>query len=167
MNYSCKSLPFPRTAADNFQESQSIFWVTKPKNRLKNKSTTVDSACPEEPFKFYHTPVILMDKLSRIIYATVEEKITSTRNHTKYNPKKAVILCQALAAEIRTRVKNLNMKSYRIVTMLSIVPKHEQQQGVSYKMALHGDHLVDFFGNNKFETNFVFILGTVYMIYKH
>lgn len=117
----------------------------------------------DEPLAFYHTPVILMDKLARLIYSTIEEKLTAAPNLVKYNPKKAVILCQALAAEIKRRVKQLNMRDYRIVTMISIVPK--QEQGVSYKMALHGDHLVDFFGNSKYETGFAFILGTVYMVY--
>lgn len=106
-----------------------------------------------------------MDKISRLIYATIEEKVTGIPNLARYNPRKAVVLCQALAAEIRKRVKELGMRSYRVVAMLSIVPK--QEQGVSYKMALHGDHLVDFFGNSKYETGFVFILGTVYMVYKH
>lgn len=146
-------------------DSQSIFWVAKAnKQRTKNAGTTMDMPS-EEPLKFYHTPVILMDKLSRLIHSTIEEKITGARNLAKYNPKKSVILCQALAAEIKRRVKQLEMRSYRVVTMISIVPK--QEQGVSYKMALHGDHLVDFFGNNKYETDSCFILGTVYMVYKH
>lgn len=148
-------------------DSQSIFWVTKSKVRQRNKGTTPEGqeSRDEQPLQFFHTPVILMDKLARLIYSTIEEKVTGTRNLSKYNPKKAIILCQALAAEIKRRVKQLEMRSYRIVTMLSIVPK--QEQGVSYKMALHGDHLVDFFGNNKYETNSCFILGTVYMVYKH
>lgn len=154
-----------RTSDEKVNEAQSIFWVTKSKGRFKNRGTTPDEPSTEEPLQFFHTPVILMDKLSRLIYSTIEEKVLGTRNLSKYNPKKAVILCQALAAEIKKRVKQFEMRSYRIVTMLSIVPK--QEQGVSYKMALHGDHLVDFFGNNKFETNSCFILGTVYMVYKH
>lgn len=152
------------TTSDRVLDAQSIFWVTKTKTRAKNKGTAMDGpSSVDEPLAFYHTPVILMDKLARLIYGTIEEKVTP--NLVKYNSKKSVILCQALAAEIKRRVKQLNMRDYRIVTMLSIVPK--QEQGVSYKMALHGDHLVDFFGNSKYETGFAFILGTVYMVYKH
>lgn len=134
---------------------------------MRGKEVNSGEEQSQEPLIFFHTPVILMDKISRLIYSTIEEKVTSTTsgNLMKYNPKKAVILCQALAAEIKRRVKRLEMRSYRIVTILSIVPK--QEQGLSYKMALHGDHLVDFFGNSKFETGFMFILGTVYMVYKH
>lgn len=107
-----------------------------------------------------------MDKLSKLIYSVVEEKIKSAPNLVNYNHKKSAILCQILAAEVKKRVKMMEMKGYRIVTMLSIVPK--QQQGVSYKMGLHGDHLVDFFGNSKYEAQHMFILGTVYMVhYKH
>ena len=122
-------------------------------------------AVQEEPLKLFHSPVILMDKLSRLIYSTVQEKVTGTRNLSKYNPKKAVILCQALAGEIKKRIKLLEMRNYRVVAMVSVVPK--QEQGISYKMALHGDHMVDFFANSKYETHTFFILGTVYMVFKH
>lgn len=152
-------------AAEQVQDS-ALFWVTRPKNqnRLKNKGQA-SGTVKEEPLKLFHSPVILMDKLSRLIYSTVQEKVTGTRNLSKYNPKKAVILCQALAGEIKKRIKLLEMRNYRVVAMVSVVPK--QEQGISYKMALHGDHLVDFFANSKYETHTFFILGTVYMVFKH
>lgn len=152
---------------DKVPDTFSIFSLTKSKVRIgKNRDATAEDVSIEEPpLQFYNSPIILMDKLSRIIYSTIDEKVTGSRSLTRYSPKKFAILCQALATEIKRRVKQLEMRSYRIVTMLSIVPK--QQQGVSYKMALHGDHLVDFFGNNKYQQETFFILGTVYMVYKH
>lgn len=152
-------------ASDRSQDSQSIFLVTKPKCRTKNKETDEIGPLAKEPLQFFHTPVILMDKLSRLIYSTIEERVVATRNLAKYNPKRAVVLCGILAADIKRRVRQLEMRNYRIVTMVCIAPKHDQ--GVSYKMAVHGDHLVDFFGNNKYETNTGFILATVYLVYKH
>lgn len=153
-----------RNNSDRNPESMSLMALTQRPKGKTIKGLLKELSKEDETLRFYYSPMILMDKVSRLIYECIDTKIKSDRGMTKYNSKKAKLVSQILANDVKNKMKSLQMNQYRFVSIVSIIPKF--QQGVDYKMCYYGDHNMDLFGNTKYETNYMFIIGTVYLVYK-
>ncbi|GAB0091719.1 hypothetical protein DMENIID0001_065840 [Sergentomyia squamirostris] len=157
----CKQLA---TAHHNsLYTSSLVFGLATQKTRRRDLTFSSDSC--DGKLRFYLTPKIVMDQIVTLMNGIFENRVEDVQSeYRRYNPKKCKILCQLLAQEIKRSVKALNMRRYRIVTLVSIIPK--AYQGVTCAMMFFQDPKMDIFSNHKYETPTFFILGTVYLIYK-
>ncbi|XP_055707662.1 dynein light chain Tctex-type 5-like [Phlebotomus papatasi] len=143
--------------------SSLVFGLATQKSRRRDITFDSNDFC-DGKLRFYRTPRIVMDQLKTLMNRIFESRTEPESEYRKYNPKKCKILCQLLAQDIKKAAKGLYMRRYRIVTIVSIIPK--LQQGVTCAMMFFQDPKMDLFSSHKYETPTYFILGTVYMIYK-
>lgn len=137
----------------------------KPINRRQD-STIGEGGLEQDEDKliFYISPQIQMYRLESIIEASIARKMSEDEDNRLYDPVRAKLMCQALSKDIRTKVKELDLRRYRIVCVVSIVEK--RLQSIDYKMLFCVDSVIDYYGNVKFETAQYYIFTTVYLVYK-
>lgn len=118
----------------------------------------------DDKLKFYTSPEIKIYQLESIIGSSIDRKMAEDEDNRLYDPVRAKLMCQALAKDIRNKVKELNFNRYRIVCVVSIIQK--RLQSIDYKMVFCIDGRMDYFGSWKFESAEYYIVATAYLVYK-
>uniref|UniRef100_A0A182P3M9 non-specific serine/threonine protein kinase n=1 Tax=Anopheles epiroticus TaxID=199890 RepID=A0A182P3M9_9DIPT len=88
----------------------------------------------EEREELYQRPLFNADKIRRMMERIVEKQFDVDEEEMRYvyNPAKNLKMCQNISKQIKDRMKAMNFKRHRIISIATIVEK--QQQGIHYKM---------------------------------
>ncbi|KAL1396428.1 hypothetical protein pipiens_010513, partial [Culex pipiens pipiens] len=121
----------------------------KRKNRFKEITEELNLRInkEEETEELYEPPLFNVEKIQRIMERVVEKQfeVKDEEEGAKYiyDPALNLKMCQTIAKQIKDRVKAMNYKRHRIISLVSIVEK--QHQGVYYKMKYILDPKMDNF----------------------
>ncbi|XP_059612621.1 uncharacterized protein LOC132259094 [Phlebotomus argentipes] len=131
----------------------------------RHQESLLDQEAEEQGrLRLYLTPQIKIEKICGVIQEAIARKMAEDEDNKDYDPIRAKLMCQALSKDIRTRVKMLNLRRYRVVCLVTIIEKF--LQSIDYKMKLFMDPIMDYFANFKYENAQFYVLATVYVVYK-
>uniref|UniRef100_A0A182R153 non-specific serine/threonine protein kinase n=1 Tax=Anopheles farauti TaxID=69004 RepID=A0A182R153_9DIPT len=115
----------------------------------------------EEKEELYQRPLFNADKIRRMMERIVEKQFDVDEEEMRYvyNPAKNLKMCQNISKQIKDRLKAMNFKRHRIISIATIVEK--QQQGIHYKMKYILDPKLDDYVRLYHETPHFYIIATV------
>ncbi|XP_055627373.1 uncharacterized protein LOC129769272 [Toxorhynchites rutilus septentrionalis] len=117
----------------------------------------------EEP---YQRPLFNIEKIKRIMERIIEKQFAVDEEEMRYiyDPSQNLKMCQNISKQIKDKIKNMNYKRHRIVSLATIVEK--QQQGVNYKMRYLLDPNMDNYIRHYHETPYFYLIATVILVHK-
>ncbi|XP_049293827.1 uncharacterized protein LOC125769255 [Anopheles funestus] len=120
----------------------------------------------EEREELYQRPLFNADKIRRMMERIVEKQFDVDEEEMRYvyNPAKNLKMCQNISKQIKDRLKTMNFKRHRIISIATIVEK--QQQGIHYKMKYILDPKLDDYVRLYHETPHFYIIATVLLVHK-
>ncbi|XP_055534784.1 uncharacterized protein LOC129724151 [Wyeomyia smithii] len=117
----------------------------------------------EEP---YQKPLFNTDKIRRMMQRIIERQFEVDEEEQRYiyDPSKNLKMCQNISKQIKDRVKHMNYKRHRIISLATVVEK--QQQGIYYKMKYILDPKMDNYIRYYHETPHFYVVATVILVHK-
>ncbi|CAG2254875.1 dynein light chain Tctex-type 5-B-like [Mytilus galloprovincialis] len=113
----------------------------------------------ENTFKLEPDSKFRADKVKPII----DDIFAKNLEGRKYDPIECSILSKSLAEELKLKVKELNFKRYKIISLVTIGQQNDQ--GVRIGSRYLWDHERDSFACSSFHNKYVYAVGTVYALY--
>ncbi|XP_065092914.1 uncharacterized protein LOC135713677 [Ochlerotatus camptorhynchus] len=141
--------------------------LAKRKNRFKEITEELNHRInKEEKEEPYQRPLFNTEKIRRIMERVIEKQFDVDEEEMRYiyDPTKNLQMCQNISKQIKDRVKNMNYRRHRIISLATIVEK--QQQGVHYKMKYILDPKMDDYIRHYHETPHFYIIATVILVHK-
>uniref|UniRef100_A0A8W7P5D7 non-specific serine/threonine protein kinase n=1 Tax=Anopheles coluzzii TaxID=1518534 RepID=A0A8W7P5D7_ANOCL len=124
----------PSKAGSLFSETLTAA-LGKRKSKFKDITDELNQHInAEEREELYQRPLFNADKIRRMMERIVEKQFDVDEEEMRYvyNPAKNLKMCQNISKQIKDRMKAMNFKRHRIISIATIVEK--QQQGIHYKM---------------------------------
>lgn len=111
-------------------------------------------------------PIYNLDVISNIMEKTIRTILEPDfkEDEDRYIPTFSPELCQQFVVKLLEKIKKLDYSRYRLVCVVSIIQKKNQQ--VDYKMKLCWDPRMDNFIKYYYEGAHFYIIGVVFLVYK-
>ncbi|XP_058463481.1 uncharacterized protein LOC131437866 [Malaya genurostris] len=159
----------PSKAAVNglISETLTTAFGNKRKNRLKEITEELNQRInAEEIEEPYQKPLFNTEKILRMMERIIGRQFDVDEEEQRYiyDPAKNLKMCQNISKQIKDRVKHMNYKRHRIISLATIVEKH--QQGVYYKMKYILDPKMDDYIRYYHETPHFYVIATVILVHK-
>lgn len=145
-----------------FNDPVGIMSFSKKKHE-KSKDEQNLQALKELPrIKPIYNLDVITSIMEEIVRATLEPEVKEDED--KYVPSFSPELCQQFVVKLAEKMKELDYSRYRLVCVVSIIQKKNQQ--VDYKMKVCWDPRMDNFIKYYYEGAHFYIIGIVFLVYK-
>ncbi|XP_058828854.1 uncharacterized protein LOC131688554 [Topomyia yanbarensis] len=141
--------------------------AAKRKSRFKEITEELNQRINKEDIEEpYQKPLFNTDKIRRMMERVIVRQFDVDEEEQRYiyDPSKNLKMCQNISKQIKDRVKHMNYKRHRIISLATIVEKH--QQGVYYKMKYILDPKMDNYIRYYHETPHFYVIATVILVHK-
>lgn len=110
-------------------------------------------------------PMFKVDSIYTLVAQTIDDILSSSIENRRYHPTKSVKLCEEISATVRDRVKELDHKKYRILSLCSII--QNCTQSVAYQMKFYIDNRTDNFVSYTFQNANIQLVALVFLVIKN
>lgn len=139
---------------------KSISKITSGSGQVEERSGSPSSQNHEE----IPRPMFKVDAIYILMAKTIDEILDKSIENRRYHPTKSVKLCEEISKNVRDRVKELDHKKYRIVSLCSIIECCTQS--VCYRTKFFIDNRTDNFVSYTFQNANIQLVALVILVLK-